>query len=811
MILQEFNKTIVGQEFNNGALNNVVVSDGHLELLKTEHQGATQIIEDFEDDALQFDFIGDWIRVATSPHGGQYCYRNKDIGDSQSSQTQITVNLIQDGTVSFWYRVSSESGYDKFWFYIDGSEKLGGKSGTIGWTQVSYSLTAGTHTLIWKYTKDGSVSSGEDSAYIDDLVISGLGGTTYAYVPEGSAIYHIQIENLTQITGNKLFLDIEQPGNTNIEFYVSEDNINWQLVSNNTSIDWLNNSQIKDFYVKVLLQTLDDSVSPTINSINFSAWNEVQSSPRRKKELIKLYDLHGNLVAILENAYDIVIEEKLNDAEILTFSIPRNDPKAQHIKHDEEIIYAGKRYIITQIIDGRDDNGKEIIDVSCELAYIELLNSTKQGEFLIDRKSAVDGLKQLLTGTRWSVGTIEADTNGIYSLKEVDKTVLWLVRQWAKIVGLEIQWDSINRKINMLQQIGSNRGAGFRYKKNLKSIKRTVKPPEATVLYAYGRNGLSIADFNDGRQYLEDYSWYTSQGLTLTEAKQKYRKEFIWQDDRFILASNLLDAARKKLGELSQPIVSYECSVLDLSLVTGLPENEFYIGDTIRVHDSDLNIDVMTRILRLKRYPQEPWKNEIELSYIIPGLQDAEDKSISSDIAEAQPSMIFVTNNDSLIITSTPQIPASLAITNFSATNAQIGLMVVGQASTALTITVKLFLAGAQITPTVQQICQAGYNTIGVPFVLAQIQPGASFLDVQVSTNTGTFTVAAQHFQFYVYAANLLGGVSPEMPRIIWEEFITNPLVSIEYIENIQIPNQINLEENIILGQITTGAIITLV
>lgn len=530
------------------------------------------------------------------------------------------------------------------------------------------------------------------------------------------------------------------------------------------------------------------------------------------RSYIRLYDLRGNLIAILENAYDIVVEERLNDAETLRFVIPLDDPKSQYIKHDEEIIYDNKRYIITQVVGSRDDSGKEIIDVSCELAYIELLYLTKPGEFLIDRKSAINGLKQLLTGTRWTVGTVEADADSVYSLKEVNKTVLWLVRQWAKIVGLEIQWDSINRKINMLQQIGSNRGAGFRYKKNLKSIRRTVKPPEATVLYAYGKNGLTIADFNDGKEYLEDYSWYTSQGLTLTEAKAKFRKEYIWQDDRFILTQNLLDAAKKKLSELSQPIISYECSVLDLSTVTGLNEDKFYIGDTVRIYDSELKIDVMTRILRLKRYPQEPWKNEVELSYIVPGLQDTEEQSISSDIAAAQPSMLFATNNQQLTITTTQQYPVSLSITNFSSTNAQIGLMIVGQASTAMILTVKFFLAGIQIGPTIQQQCQTGYNTIGVPFVLAQLQQGSAMLDVQMYTSIGTFTIAPQHLQFYVYATNLLGGTDSRAPRVNWEENINVRVVQLNSVAlaEMQVPISTVHDEIISLNQITTSVSVTL-
>jgi len=526
---------------------------------------------------------------------------------------------------------------------------------------------------------------------------------------------------------------------------------------------------------------------------------------------IKLYDLQGNLVAFLENAFNIVIEEKLNDVNILMFSIPCDDAKADIIKHDQEVTFENKRYIITQIVDSQGD-GSGILEVTCELACIELLNATKQGEFVVDRKSAAEGLKQILHGTNWTIGLIEAEPSGVYSLKEANKTVLWLVRQWAKIIGCEIQWDSIKRTINMLKQVGSDKGAVFRFKKNLRAIKRTIKPPEATVLYAYGKNGLSIADFNNGKPYLEDYSWYVSQGISLTEAKQRYRKEYIWQDDRFLLTANLLEAAKKKLAELSQPSISYECSVIDLSSVTGLTEDKFFIGDIVRVYDSELNIDVKTRILRLKRYPQEPWRNEIELNTIIPGLQDAEEKSIASDVAAAQPSMLYASNNQQLTLTATQQYPISLSITNFSATNAQIGLMIVGQASTALTLTIKFYLAGAQIGPTIQHQCQAGWNTIGVPFVFAQLQPGSAMLDMQVYTSTGQFVVASEHMQLYVYAANLLGGIGADLPRAIWEENITVGQISLAAEVATQMPISGPYEQTIaITAAVVTDVNITIV
>jgi hypothetical protein len=44
-------------------------------------------------------------------------------------------------------------------------------AGEVNWTQMAYSIAAGTHTLKWSYTKDSSVSSGSDCGWLDRLVI----------------------------------------------------------------------------------------------------------------------------------------------------------------------------------------------------------------------------------------------------------------------------------------------------------------------------------------------------------------------------------------------------------------------------------------------------------------------------------------------------------------------------------------------------------------------------------------------------------------------------------------------------------------
>lgn len=483
------------------------------------------------------------------------------------------------------------------------------------------------------------------------------------------------------------------------------------------------------------------------------------------RDVIRVYDLIGNLSAYLENAKNIYTDDFLNDKSILYFEMPFSDPKTRLIQYDGQLVYKNRRYIVTEIEDGMDENGQFTFAVTAELAYIELLNRVFP-VIEINTEELRSGLEKILSGTDWKVGIIETGyEDEIFSLKESRKTALWLVRQVAKIVGLEIQWDSMNRLAHFVKRIGSNRGASFRYRKNLKSVKRTITPPEATVIIPYGKNGLTIADVNDGKNYVENYDWYVSQGVPLSEARQKYRKEYILEDERFILPGNLKRYAEDMLKEMAFPRISYQVTVLDLSAITGLEEDRFYLGDDVRIYNEDLNLDVTTRILRMKVYPQEPWRNEVELGFLEPGLGDVSNDSISSDVQAAQPDLLFATSGAAKTIGTNPSFPLQISITNFGSTNAQIGLMLICEAKTALTLTVKMMMSGSDIGPPIKQYMPAGWHSIGLPFIIAQMPSGNGMLEVQMFTSTGTIDIPQDGLQMFVYAQNLLGGLSSEVPR----------------------------------------------
>src|SRR5690606_31276659 len=120
-----------------------------------------------------------------------YAAKSGTITASGSTTLETTRNLTAPGDLSFWYKVSSESSYDYLKFYIDGTVQ-NQWSGTVDWTQATYTLAAGTRVLKWEYMKDGSVDSGSDCAWVDDIIFPASTSPSSFYPPR----------NLSAVAGN---------------------------------------------------------------------------------------------------------------------------------------------------------------------------------------------------------------------------------------------------------------------------------------------------------------------------------------------------------------------------------------------------------------------------------------------------------------------------------------------------------------------------------------------------------------------------------------------------------------------------------
>ena len=140
----------------------------------------------------------DWKVVTDESYYGGSSAKSGEITHSQS--TWLQTEVYGCGTLTFWYKVSSESNWDKLMFYVDGDLKTAESGTGSGWNQLEFSITNNAqHVLKWVYSKDSSVSSGSDCVWIDRVtwvnsstVIldqqGGNGGTASIAVTYGSAM-----------------------------------------------------------------------------------------------------------------------------------------------------------------------------------------------------------------------------------------------------------------------------------------------------------------------------------------------------------------------------------------------------------------------------------------------------------------------------------------------------------------------------------------------------------------------------------------------------------------------------------------------
>jgi len=120
------------------------------------------------------DYLGIWITWGDAFWFGQtstYYYdgdaaQSGDILDNEETWMETTVS--GPDTLTFYWKANSEYGCDFLTFEIDGVEQ-DSISGDTLWAQKTYTIGSGSHTLAWKYTKDGSVSSGEDCGWVDKV------------------------------------------------------------------------------------------------------------------------------------------------------------------------------------------------------------------------------------------------------------------------------------------------------------------------------------------------------------------------------------------------------------------------------------------------------------------------------------------------------------------------------------------------------------------------------------------------------------------------------------------------------------------
>ena len=137
--------------------------------------GIVTLLDDgFEDNTIApFTTSGDqnWFIQTATVNTGTYAAQSGPILDSQSSSLFYTTTLSPSGgNLSFDFNISSESSFDELQLYIN-TVLIVEYSGVINWNTINIPLNAGLNNIEWRYNKDGSISSGLDTVFLDNILI----------------------------------------------------------------------------------------------------------------------------------------------------------------------------------------------------------------------------------------------------------------------------------------------------------------------------------------------------------------------------------------------------------------------------------------------------------------------------------------------------------------------------------------------------------------------------------------------------------------------------------------------------------------
>jgi hypothetical protein len=165
-----------------------------------------------------------WIAQSNFTHNGRLAAESGVISHNQESWLETTVT--GPGNLSFWCKVSSQfngedcdygdysanyvySSGDALAFLLDKNRLFfpgyfcaaSRVFGETEWQQFNFEIPAGTHVFRWRYFKDGSISSGYDTAWLDEV----------HFTPVAPSIM-IPKTNLTMLVSSNLVLKASVTG-----------------------------------------------------------------------------------------------------------------------------------------------------------------------------------------------------------------------------------------------------------------------------------------------------------------------------------------------------------------------------------------------------------------------------------------------------------------------------------------------------------------------------------------------------------------------------------------------------------------------
>lgn len=311
--------------------------------------------------------------------------------------------------------------------------------------------------------------------------------------------------------------------------------------------------------------------------------------------MIKLQD-----GTILDNN-QYTIKEQFDGINYLTFTLPEDV-----VVHNEDVVFEtiDRQEYVVKIINGDY--------ITCELNLDGL--KAQQTDFSNNSATAGNTLIQALSGTGWT----GIDQTGLTS----KKTISGALTPFDIIQKITETWDGVTALYNTEQKTVTlvfpalNTASATFLTEDLNLRQLDIAGDSSnfcTRIRAEGSNGITFASINDGKDYVENYSYSN---------KVIYGEKIV--DNRFTDAQSLMEYAQSKLDAMAVPSLSYECDVVDVASYDGeYSFLELKMHKAVWLLDKKRNMRIQHRVVAYERHPANPENNKVTLATVLITLQQA--------------------------------------------------------------------------------------------------------------------------------------------------------------------------------------------
>lgn len=311
--------------------------------------------------------------------------------------------------------------------------------------------------------------------------------------------------------------------------------------------------------------------------------------------MIKLQD-----GTILDNN-QYTIKEQFDGINYLTFTLPEDV-----VVHNEDVVFEtiDRQEYVVKIINGDY--------ITCELNLDGL--KAQQTDFSNNSATAGNTLIQALSGTGWT----GIDQTGLTS----KKTISGALTPFDIIQKIAETWDGVTALYNTEQKtvtlvfpaLNTATVTFLTEDLNLRQLDIAGDSSNfCTRIRAEGKDGMTFADINNGKDYVENYSY---------SSKIIYGEKIV--DNRFTDKQSLLEYAQSKLDAMAVPSLSYECDVVDVASYDGeYSFLELKMHKAVWLLDKKRNMRIQHRVVAYERHPANPENNKVTLATVLITLQQA--------------------------------------------------------------------------------------------------------------------------------------------------------------------------------------------